>query len=282
MKYGMNLLLWSGELHESLLPILASLRKMGFDGVEIPLFNLDLDYNAWGKRLDDLGLARTAVTVRNAGDNPISPDSTIRTAGVEANKRTLDCCLALGATHLVGPLHSAIGEFSGCGATEDEWKWGIESMRTVAEHAGTLGIELGVEPLNRFELYFLNSMEDGGRFVAEVNHPNCHLLFDTFHSNIEEKSVVEAIRGGRDVIGHVHICENDRSTPGHGLVHWDEVFDTLHDIQYNGWLTIEAFGLALPELAAATKIWRRMYESEDKLAREGLAFMKSEIDKRLP
>ena len=75
MKYGMNLLLWSGELNEELIPVLESLKEMGFDGVEIPLFNTDLDYTAWGQRLDDLGLERTAVTVRNEEDNPISSDA---------------------------------------------------------------------------------------------------------------------------------------------------------------------------------------------------------------
>jgi len=280
MKYGMNLLLWTGELQESLLPVLESLRELGFDGVEVPLFNLDLDYADWGKRLDDLGLARTAVTVRNAEDNPISPDPAFRAAGVTANKRTLDCCQAIGATHLVGPFHSALGEFSGSGPTEDEWKWGVESMRSVAEHAGSLGIELAIEPLNRFELYFLNSMEDATRFAKEVNDPSCRVLFDTFHSNIEEKNIADAIRASRDVIGHVHISENDRSTPGQGLVHWDDVFDALHEIQYDDWFTIEAFGLALPELATATKIWRRMYESEEQLARNGLAMMKSAMERR--
>jgi len=280
MKLGMNLLLWSGELNDEIIPVLESLKTMGFDGVEVPIFNLDLDYAAWGARLDDLGLDRTAVTVRNAPDNPISPDAAIREAGVVANQKTLDCCQALGATHLVGPFHSAIGEFTGVGPTEDEWKWGVECMRRMAEHAGDTHVILGVEPLNRFELYFLNSLEDGSRFVKEVNHPNCQLLFDTFHSNIEEKDVGQSIRDYRDVIGHVHISENDRSTPGHGLVRWAEVFDAVHDVQYDGWMTIEAFGMALPELAAATKIWRRMYETETQLARDGLEFMKMEVAKR--
>ncbi len=109
MKYGMNLLLWTGELNDGLLPILDKLKKMGFDGVELPLFNLDLDYAAWGKRLDDAGLRRTAVTVRNVEDNPISSDANVRAKGVALNKKTLDCCAAVGAETLVGPYHSALG-----------------------------------------------------------------------------------------------------------------------------------------------------------------------------
>jgi D-psicose/D-tagatose/L-ribulose 3-epimerase len=280
MKYGMNLLLWTGELNDGLLPVLESLKKMGYDGVELPIFNVELDYAAWGKRLDDLGLARTAVTVRGGDDNPISPDAAVRAKGVANSKRTLDCCAAAGATHLVGPYHSALGIFSGKGPTADEWKWGVESMRPVAEHAGKVGVTLGVECLNRFETYLLNTHADAARFVKEVNHPNCRMMYDTFHANIEEKSIAAAIRGCADVMCHVHISENDRSTPGQGNVRWAENFDTLKEVGYDGWLMVEAFGLALPELAAATKIWRRMFQSEEQLSRDALAFMKAEVAKR--
>ena len=87
MKFGMNLLLWSGEMSEDLMRQCESLKKMGYDGVEVPLFNLDLDYAAWGKQLADLGLGCTAVTVRTAADNPISPDKKIRQAGIDASKK---------------------------------------------------------------------------------------------------------------------------------------------------------------------------------------------------
>jgi len=280
MKYGMNLLLWTGELHDGMIPVLEMLKNLGYDGVEIPLFNTGIDYKAWGKRLDDLGLERTAVTVRGADDNPISPDAAVRAKGIDATKKVLDCCAAVGATTLVGPYHSALGVFSGQGPTADEWKWGVESMRKVAEHAGKVNVTLGVECLNRFETYLLNTHSDSARFVREVNHPYCRMMYDTFHSNIEEKSISHAIHACADVLCHVHISENDRSTPGKGNVRWAENFDALHQIGYNGWLMVEAFGLALPELAAATKIWRRMFESELQLSRDSLAFMRAEVAKR--
>jgi D-psicose/D-tagatose/L-ribulose 3-epimerase len=281
MKYGMNLLLWSGDLNEGLMPVLESLKKMGYDGVELPIFDLNPQkYAEWGKRLDDLGLARTAVTVRGVDDNPISPDAEVRAAGVANNKRTLDCCQASGATVLVGPYHSALGHFTGKGPTPDEWKWGVDSMRQAAEHAKSCGVMLGVEYLNRFECYFLNSAVDTVRFVKEVGHPNCRMMYDSFHANIEEKDIAGAIRTAAPVTCHVHISENDRSTPGKGNIAWKETFDTLKEVGYDGWLMVEAFGLALPELAAATKIWRRMFDSEEQLARDALAFMNSEWAKR--
>jgi D-psicose/D-tagatose/L-ribulose 3-epimerase len=280
MKFGMNLLLWTGELNEDLIPVMESLKQMGFDGVELPLFNTELDYAAWGQRLDDLGLGRTAVTVRGEEDNPISPDAAVRAKGIENTKRALDCSQAAGATALVGPYHSALGYFSGQGPTEDEWKWGVDSMRQVAEHAEQVGVTLGIEALNRFECYFLNTHADSARFVREVDHPKCRVMYDTFHSHIEEKDPAQAIRDCSDVLCHVHISENDRSTPGTGNVRWEANFDALREVGYDGWMTIEAFGLALPELVAATKIWRRMYAGEDRLAREGLAFMHAEYSKR--
>ena len=103
-------------------------------------------------------------------------------------------------------------------------------------------------------------------------------MYDTFHANIEEKSPSAAIPACADQMVHVHISENDRSTPGEGGVNWDESFAALKDVNYDGWLMIEAFGLALPELAAATCIWRRMFPSEEHLAKEGLKFMKGRME----
>lgn len=278
MKFGMNLLLWSGDLSEAMLPVLESLKRMGYDGVELPIFEPDIKKFAhWGTRLDQLGLERTAVTIRTAIDNPISSDSNVRALGVANMKRALECCQAMGAKTLCGPYHSAIGEFSGQGPTPDEWQWGVESMWKNAENAARAGVMLGVEYLNRFECYLLNSAADTVRFVRDVAHPNCRMMYDTFHANIEEKNAARAIRACSEYTIHVHISENDRSTPGQGSIPWVETFETLKETGYDGWMVIEAFGLALPEIAAATKIWRRMYDSEEQLARDGLAFMKKHV-----
>jgi D-psicose/D-tagatose/L-ribulose 3-epimerase len=108
------------------------------------------------------------------------------------------------------------------------------------------------------------------------------MMYDTFHANIEEKDPIEAIRTCATQTVHVHISENDRSTPGEGNIPWDETFDMLREVGYDGWLMIEAFGMALPALAAATKIWRRMFKTEEQLAQDGLNFMKQEWKKRVP
>ncbi|MGD0897834.1 MAG: sugar phosphate isomerase/epimerase family protein [Thermoguttaceae bacterium] len=281
MRYGLNLLLWTDTLHDGVLPLLDEVQKIGFDAVEIPIFECDVEkYAQWGKRLDDAGLARTGVTVRGADDNPMSPDAAVRRKGVAGNKGALDCAAAAGCTALVGPFHSALGYFSGAGPTPDEWRWAVQSMQQVAEHAEICRVNLGIEYLNRFECYLLNTAADGARFCRDVGHPRCKMMYDTFHSHIEEKSTAGAIRALKDCLIHVHISENDRSTPGQGNVRWTETFDTLKEIGYDGLMVIEAFGLALDKLAAATKIWRRMYQSEQQLAADGLRFMQQQVAKR--
>lgn len=275
----MNLFLWTDELTDKQLPILSHLKEAGFDGVEVPVFNLKPDiFFRWGRRLDEIGLERTVCTVRGADENPISTDSAIRQKGVAHNKLAVDCCEALGATMMCGPFHSGLGVFTGRGPTEDEWKWGVEGMQELCEHAEKANVTLGIEFLNRFECYFLNCAKDTACFIDAVGHPRCKMLFDTFHAHIEEKNIAAAIRASGPMIGHVHMSENDRGTPGEGQVKWDEVFRALGDIRYNDWLIIEAFGLALPHLAAATKIWRRMYGEEKRLARDGLQFLRSHLN----
>jgi D-psicose/D-tagatose/L-ribulose 3-epimerase len=275
MKYGLNLLLWTTDVNESLFPLFDQIRKWGYDGVELPIFEMDESkFAAAGARLKNLGLGATAVTISTSDANPISPDAAVRKAAVDRLKAAVDMCRAAGATHLCGPFHSALGEFSGAGPTRDEWNWGKDTLRPVADYARQADVMLTLEYLNRFECYFLNCAEDCARFCREVGHPHLKMMYDTFHANIEEKSITAAIEACADQLVHVHISENDRSTPGEGAVDWDTTFADLKKANYDGWLMIEAFGLALPDLAAATKIWRRMFSSEEHLATQGLKFMK--------
>lgn len=276
MKYGMNMLLWTTDVDESHYGLLEQIKGYGYDGVELPIFDMDIDkFTKLGKKLDEIGLERTAVTVCTAEENPISESADIRAAGLDRLKKAVDVCQAVGATHLCGPIHSALGEFSGSGATEDEWGRAKDVLSAAAEHAKGADVTLVVEYLNRFECYFLNCAADAARFVREVNHPNLGMMYDTFHANIEEKDIADAIRSCANETVHVHISENDRSTPGEGHVDWETSFKTLKEVNYDGWMVVEAFGLALPDLAAATKIWRKMFPTEEHLATKALEFMKS-------
>jgi D-psicose/D-tagatose/L-ribulose 3-epimerase len=135
-------------------------------------------------------------------------------------------------------------------------------------------VDLAIEPLNRFEAYFLNTAEDAARLCEEVGHPRVGVLFDTFHANIEEKDLGAAIvRLGRH-IKHVHACENDRGIPGTGHVEWNCVFPALKQIGYDGWVVIESFGFAIEAIAAAACIWRDIAPTPESIAWEGVKFLK--------
>jgi D-psicose/D-tagatose/L-ribulose 3-epimerase len=281
MKLGINLYLWADDMHDGLMPVLEKLKKIGYDGVEVPIFDLDQrKWRLWAKRLDDLGLERTANTVIAPEHNPVSPDPKIREAAYEHLKAVVDCCAAVGSPILCGPHQVALGVFTGRGATEDEWKRSVDHLRRVAEYASEPGVVLAEEVVNRFELYHLNTLDQGIRLVDEVEHPNCKIHLDTFHAHVEEKNTAAAIRRAGKRIAHVHISENDRGVPGTGSVTWDANFDALRDVGYEGWLTVEAFGNFLPNLAAATKIWRPLFESEVQLATAAHAFMTEKLAAR--
>ena len=275
MKYGMNMLLWTTHVTAEHFPLLANLKKTGFDGVELPLFDGDeAHYKKVGKELKNLGLACTTVMCCMAENNPVSPDAAVRQKASERLKWGLAMSATLGSTHLCGPYHSALGVFSGAGPTEDEKKRSVEVLRGAAEEAKKHNILLCVEYLNRFECYLLTTAVDARALVKQVNHPNFRMMYDTFHANIEEKDITQAILGAADSIAHVHISENDRGVPGTGQVQWRETFAALKKIKYDGWLTIESFGRALPDLATATKIWRDLFRSPEDVYTQGLKFMK--------
>lgn len=275
MKTGMNLLLWTTHVTEEHFPLLGKLKAAGFDGVEIPLFGGDTaHYKKIRQELDKNGLKCSAVTICTTENNPISPDAAIRKKGHEHHKWAIDMLALLGGDNLCGPYHSAIGVFSGKGPTADELNWGADVIRQSAEYAKQNNVTLALEYLNRFECYFLTTARDTKAFVKKVNHPSFRMMYDTFHANIEEKNLPQTIKEVIDVVAHVHISENDRGTPGTGHVHWDETFRTLREVKYDGWLVIEAFGRALPDLAAATKVWRDLFPSDVEVYTQGLKFMK--------
>ncbi|MGL6075947.1 MAG: sugar phosphate isomerase/epimerase family protein [Fimbriiglobus sp.] len=275
MKIGMNLLLWTGMVTEADFPTMAKIRAAGFDGVELPLFDgNEAHYKTVKKELDNLGLACSTVTVMNPEYSPISPDAAIRTKAVERLKWAIDMNYTLGSYAMCGPYHSPLGVFSGTGPTADEKGRAADVLRQAAEMAKQANLMLAIEYLNRFECYFLTTATDALALVKAVDHPNFRTMYDTFHAHIEEKSQVSAIKTVAPVMAHVHISENDRGTPGTGQVRWDESFQALRDVGYDGWLVIEAFGRALPDLAAATRVWRDLFPTPDEVYTKGINFIR--------
>lgn len=280
MKIGFNMLLWTPVVTREHFPIFKKLKETGFDGVEVGVFDgTPDDYVKIGEELDILGLERTAVTViPDEAHNPLSADPKSQKAAVDKLKWAIDCCEAMGAQILCGPYYQPLGKFSGVPPTDNEKERAADVHRQAAEYANGK-VELAVESLNRFECYFLNTMEDLAAHVRRVDHPNLGLMYDTFHANIEEKDPIGCITEIKDLLRHVHISENDRGTPGRGHVPFDDVFRTLREIGYDGWLTIEAFGRSLPELAATTCVWRDLSHSPEEVYTEGFTLIKEGWEK---
>jgi D-psicose/D-tagatose/L-ribulose 3-epimerase len=276
MKTGMNLLLWGAEIGPEHDHVLDEIKAIGFESVEIPIFNISSlePYERLGKRLKDLGLRATAVTVTQPETSPISPDRAVRDAAVAYLDRVLECGQAFGCEVLCGPTHSPLGHFSGNGPTEDEFKAGVESIQRAGDKAQARGIKIALEYLNRFENYFLTTAAQTATFVKAVGHPSVGMMYDSFHAHIEEKNQLTAILSCKDLIIHAHVSENDRGIPGSGQVYWGDYFEGLKNIGFDGFYTIEAFGRALPDLAAATRVWRDLFSDAFALCREGHDFIR--------
>ncbi len=278
MKIGFNMLLWTTHVTEEHFPLLEKLKQIGYDGVEVPVFEGNTaHFEKVSKALKDNGLAATAVNViPDEEHSPISPEAKHRQGAVEYLKWAIDCSSALGAEVLCGPIYQPLGAFSGEGPTEDEKQRGAEVHLKTAKHADQASVKLAVEALNRFEAYFLNTIDAAVDYVRRVDHPCFNLMYDTFHANIEEQDPVGCISRNIDYIKHVHISENDRGTPGKGHIDWPGTFKALRSSGYDGWLTIEAFGRALPDLAAATRVWRDFFANQEEPYTEGIRFVRQQ------
>jgi D-psicose/D-tagatose/L-ribulose 3-epimerase len=275
MKFGVNTMVWTTRVDERLAPLFANIKKWGFDGAELFLSPEEpANPRAVKKILDDNGLEVTTCSVLPRAVNLISSDAKVRADGVDFLKKCLDRTAKLGARLICGPLYAGLGVMTGARRTPDEWKYAVDGIRQAACHAQDLDITLCLEPLNRFETYFLNTQADGAKLVKDIGAPNVRIHYDTFHANIEEKHPTDSLLSIAKVLGHVHISENDRGIPGTGHNDWCGLLSVLNRIGYDGWLTIESFAKPEPDLAAAAAIWRDMAPSGDELAKGGIGFIK--------
>ncbi|MGB5360393.1 MAG: sugar phosphate isomerase/epimerase [Eudoraea sp.] len=274
MKIGMNMLLWTNHVTEHHYDIVDSLKLTGYDGIELFLGEgNEQHYSRLGNHFAEIEMGVTCVASLAAGENIASPDQKTRKAGLEKLKWSIDMGAALNAEVICGPFHSSFAYFTRQPPKEEERQWSIEMLQQAAELAGEANIILAPEALNRFECYLYNTMTDLKTLAEKVNHPSLGAMYDTHHGNIEEKSQAEALKTIAPYLKHVHISENDRGTPGSGQVNWNEVFRTLKEIDYQGWLTIEAFSTIIPEFANAINVWRD-YSPMEEVYTKGYTFIK--------
>ncbi len=278
MRFGVNAWVWTSPLTTAELEKLAPhVRGLGFDWLEVPLESLDdLDYRRGAQVLRDHGLGVSTCAAMGPDRDLIHPDPAIQESGMKYLRGAIDATQALGATNLVGPLYAAVGRT--WQQTPEERAHDLDvlvkHLGELAKYAGDHGVVLCVEPLNRFETSFINLASQAIEVVDRVGHPACQVMLDTFHMNIEEKSLGAAIRSAGPRLRHFHACENDRGAPGSGNVTWNDVAAALKGIGYDGPVVIESFTAKVKSIARAAAIWRALAPSQDELARDGLAFLK--------
>jgi D-psicose/D-tagatose/L-ribulose 3-epimerase len=283
MKFAVNALIWTTEFDQRSFSLLPRLREHGFDGFEVPVFD---PARVPAKSIRDALAANqlqcTVCAILPAGLNPISEDPGIRRHTRQHLVDTIKVAADLGSSLMAGPLYSPVGYLPGRRRTSDEWQWAVECFHSLGETLRSQRITLALEPLNRFETYFLNTASDAVNLCEEINQPNIGVLLDTFHTNIEEKDVAAAFRKVGKMLKHVHACENDRGIPGTGHVDFSGIAAALKQIGYDGWITIESFGYSHKALAAAAAIWRDLAPTPEAIAFEGLPFLKQVMRSSAP
>ena len=277
MKFGVNTLIWTSAFGREHLDLMPRVKEWGFDIIEVARFNWDGFPAAEIRRAAEQNWLGVATCTALPGVSLIHEDAGERAKAVEFMRQAIASTAEMGGKIVAGPIYSPVGYHTGSARTSGEWQREVESLQAISVSLDEYDVELGVEPLNRFETHFLNTAADGARLCDEVGHRRVGLLYDTFHANIEEKSQAGAIAAAARHLKHVHSCENDRGIPGTGHVEWPNVFAALRQAGYDGCLTIESFGFAIPEIVAAACIWRDLAPSPDHIAFEGVKFLKQSL-----
>jgi D-psicose/D-tagatose/L-ribulose 3-epimerase len=274
ISLGINTMVWTGNFSVRNLALLDTIRAAGFDVAELAVFDFPaLDCGAVRSALEANGLACTATSALPENMSLLDAGAEVRRRTVEWLRRAVETVAQVGASVLAGPFYAPVGFLPGRRRTTDEWNYAVEGLRQVGEAIAGSGVRLAIEPLNRFETYFLNTAADALRLYREVDHPSVGVLFDTFHANVEEKDIPAALQSLGAALYHVHLSENDRGVPGTGHVPFPQVFDALKQMNYAGAAVVESFATTIPEIARAAAIWRDLYPSSDSFAADSAAFL---------
>ena len=274
VRFGVNTLLWSASDREHARWVRKA-HRLGFDVIEMAVFDpAAVDKAAVKKALEETGLAPTFCTIMSLERDLIAEEPGPRETAKNYIRDAVLLGEELGVEVFGGPHYAPVGKLVGRGRTQQEWDRAVEGFKEVAPFAHDHGVCLCIEPLNRFETYFINIAADAIALVDEVDSPGLRVMLDTFHMNIEEKDPAGAIRACGDRLRHFHACGNDRGTPGSGNIVWDEIIEALKDIGYSHRAVIESFVPGIKEIAAAAAIWRDIEPSADDIATKGLAFLR--------
>lgn len=278
IQFGASTFIWVSPFDTGSFHLVKKIKEMGFDILEVAVEDKDLiDWPKLKETVNDEGLQVTISGAFGPERDISSTDSAVRENGLQYIIDCIRIAEDMGSPIFSGPVYSAVGKTRIVSEEQkkQERDWCIENLLKAGEIAAGCGVVVGVEPLNRFETDMVNTADQALSIVKEVSHKNIKISLDTFHCNIEEKNIPEAIRKvGKELLCHVQGNESDRGTPGTGHLDWEGIKEALNDINYEGAMVIETFGAPSKELAAAACIWRPLANSPDELANEGLQFYK--------
>ncbi len=279
VKFGVNTLVWVDPFTEKDIPLLDKIAGMGFDAVEITpgAEYRKLDPAKLSKKLDDLGLEVSICGALNAPQDFSSDDASVRENGINFMIDWAQWAKEVGAKIIGGPLYSELGKkrYLPPDERKAEWDRSAESLKRIGDGIAKYDVIIALEPINRFEIDMINTSWQAFDMCEQVNHPNIKLMLDTFHMNIEDIDIGDAIRSCKKHLVHFHTCSNNRGIPGEDHVPWTDVLKAFIDIDYEGFGVIESF--AQGEVAAYANIWRPLVEDQDDIPREGLQFLKKAL-----
>jgi D-psicose/D-tagatose/L-ribulose 3-epimerase len=278
MKIGVNTWVWTSPFGAKDFHLISKVKEMGFDILEVALEDPSIiDPKALRKMTEDIGLSVTVCGAFGPTRDISSEDPAIRKNGADYMRESLRFAEQVGARIFAGPVYSAVGKTRLVPEEQKkrEWAWCVENLREIGKAATGAGVTIGVEPLNRFETDMINLAEQAVRLVRDVDSPAYKIHLDTFHANIEEKSIPDTIRKlGKGMLCHFHACENDRGIPGTGHQDWKGIRDALREVEYDGAAVIESFTPGTVEIAKAASIWRPLAPTQDELAKQGARFLR--------
>ena len=284
MRFGAITFIWASPFATEELDLVDRVAGLGFDVLEVAVEEVGpLDPEALKEALERTGLDCVVIGFCTEDRDLSSDNEGVRRAGIDYAKRCVDLAATAGAPLVAGPLHQAVGKarFVEPEVRSAELERTVAGLTEVADHAGERGVTLAIEPLNRWESDMLNTVEQGLDLCDAVGRQNVRLLLDTFHQNIEEKRIGDAIRAADPRLLHFHASENDRGVPGSGHMPWGEVREALKDVEYDGAVSLESFSSKIPGLAAAVSMWRPFYDDPDVFARAGLEHLRATFGKEM-
>lgn len=280
MRFGANSFIWLSPFRTEPnmgLALLPKVRGMSFDIFEVACEDPALiEVAALKAALEAQRLGAIVCGVYGPDRDLSSANPAIRSASLAYTRWLIDTAQALGAPVVGGPIYTSVGKPHPDTEAEfaNEHARAIDGLRELADYAGSRGVRLAIEALNRFETDLVNTAEQALEMVEKVGSPHLGLHLDTFHMHLEEKNLESAIRAAGPRLYHFHACENDRGVPGTGQVNWEGAARSLTAIGYSGAVVIESFTPQVKAIAQAVRIWRKIAPDQDTIARDGLAFLR--------